>query len=93
MSKKIYTMNIAVDILEKFDDVLCENGIKVPSSEDDERGEDNSAALYGSVYADLLDYVEMKLIDILNSHSSDDEIVYGVLQDLCDNSEKEEIKK
>lgn len=81
MSKKIYTMNTAVDILEKFDDVLCENGIKVRSPEDDERGEDNTAALYGSVYSDLLDYVEMKLIDILSNHNADDEIVCGILQD------------
>ena len=51
----IYIRNETADILEMFDDVLVDNGIKVPSPEDDERGEDNGAALYGSVYYDLYD--------------------------------------
>ena len=60
----IYIRNETADILDMFDDVLCAHGIKVPSPEDDERGEDNEAALYGSVYAALFDEIESRLTEI-----------------------------
>lgn len=63
---KIYTHDEAARIVELFEGVLDKHGIKVPSPEDDERGDDNEAKLYGSVYGDLLDGVENTLIELLN---------------------------
>ena len=60
----VYIRNETAEILELFDDLLVEHGIKIPSPEDDEREECNEAALYGSVYSDLFDEIEMRLIDI-----------------------------
>jgi hypothetical protein len=74
MKNTIYTHDIASQIVESFENILCQNGIKVPSPEDDEREEDNVAALYGSVYSDLLDEVEWILIEMLN-RAKDAEVV------------------
>ncbi len=75
----IYTHNIAADIVELFDDLLVSNGIRVPSDEDDERGEDNEAALYGTVYGDLLDAVESILADAVQRAKTEDAVV-GVFE-------------
>lgn len=71
----IYIRNEAADILEMFDDVLVDNGIKVPSPEDDERDEDNETALYGSVYYDLYDQVEYTLLDIIKKVKAGEEVI------------------
>lgn len=63
---KIFTHDEAAKIVELFEDVLSDYGIKIPSPEDDERETDNAAVLYGSVYSGLLDSVENKLIDLLD---------------------------
>lgn len=60
-----------------FEDILCEHGIKVPSPEDNEREPDNEGALYGSTYSNLLDEVEARLIDLLDRHTLDTEIIKG----------------
>lgn len=73
--KPIYTHDEAALIVEEFEAALDKYGIRLPSPEDEERGEDNTAALYGSTYADLLDSVESALIDLLNRHSADAQIV------------------
>lgn len=67
--RKIYTHDEAAHIVEMFEDVLDEYGIKVPSPEDDEREPDNEAKLYGSVYSGLLDTVESNIIDLLARYS------------------------
>lgn len=72
----IYIRNETADILEMFDDVLVDNHIKVPSPEDDDREEDNEAALYGSVYYDLYDRVEDTLLDIIKRTKAGEEVVY-----------------
>lgn len=72
----INTRVIAADILEMFDDVLTAHGIKVPSEEDDERGADNEAALYGMVYWNLLDDVERIVADAAN-RAKTEKIVTG----------------
>lgn len=72
---KLYTHDEAMLIVEMFEDVLCTNGIKVPSPEDDEREPGNEAALYGSTYSDLLDSVEAALIALLDKHSPGAEVV------------------
>lgn len=49
----IYIRNETADILEMFDDVLADNHIKVPSPEDDDREEDNEAALFMDTIKDI----------------------------------------
>lgn len=75
----IYTRNIAADILDMFDDVLTAHGIKVPSEEDDQRGEDNDAAIYGMVYWNLLDDVERIVAESADRAKRED-IVTGVFE-------------
>lgn len=74
----IYTHDEAARIVEKFEDVLAEYGISVPSPEDDEREEENMVGLYGSTYGCLLDDVEEMLIDILDRKKSGENVVSGV---------------
>lgn len=74
-SDAIYTRDEAVLIVEMFESVLDAYNIKVPLPEDDEREPDNEAKLYGSVYSDLLDNVEASLIELLEKHDEDTEIV------------------
>ena len=56
----IYTRDEAAKIVEMFENILVENGISVPSPEDDD-----NLGLYGSVYSDLLDGVEDTLVKII----------------------------
>lgn len=70
----IYIMNETADILDMFDEMLIDNGIKVPSPEDDERDEDNETALYGSVYYALFDRLEDVLIDIVERVKAGEEV-------------------
>ena len=72
----INTRVIAADIVEMFDDLLTAHGIKVPSEEDDQRGADNDAALYGMVYWNLLDDVERIVADAAN-RAKTEKIVTG----------------
>ena len=83
----IYTHNRAAEILDLFEDLLNRHGIKVPSEEDDERGEDNDAALYGMEYWNLLADVENILIGIAQSASVGAEIKP---YDFCDEEEQTE---
>lgn len=77
MEGKIYTHDEAMLIVEMFEDVLSTYDISVPSPEDDEREPANMIGLYGSTYSDLLDSVEGRLIEILDKHKRDCEIVQG----------------
>lgn len=72
---KIYTHDEAAQIIELFESILSNYGIKVPSPEDDEREADNEASLYGSVYSELLDEVEARLVCLLNKYSKSDGVV------------------
>jgi hypothetical protein len=73
----IFSQDIAAEIVELFEKVLDRYDIVVPSPEDDERGEDNGARLYGSVYSDLLDSVEDVLLDTLNQYTPGTKVVPG----------------
>lgn len=75
----IYTRDEAMLIIEMFEDILCASNIKVPSPEDNDRGADNDAALYGSTYYALLDDVEANLVELLERHKPDTEIVQDEL--------------
>ena len=68
----IFTHKEAADIVDAFEGVLIANNISVPSPEDDERDKDDKLGLYGSVYDDLLDYVEDKLIFLLEQEKKTD---------------------
>ncbi len=78
MENKIYTHDEAMLIVEMFEDILCTNGIKVPSPEDTEREPSNEAALYGSTYSDLLDSVESALITMLDKHNPGIKVIKGI---------------
>lgn len=54
--------SLAIDILEMFEDILDEHGIKVPDA--DRSGNEDEAALYGMTYADLED----KIVELLENH-------------------------
>lgn len=74
-TKKIFTRDEALKIVELFENVLCAYDIKVPSPEDYERDSDDDVGLYGSTYSDLLDNVEDRLIRMLEKHEQDIEVV------------------
>lgn len=75
---KIYTHDIAGAIMEDFENVLDKYNIKVPSPEDKDRDPDNYAALYGSVYSDLMDKIEYRLVDLAKAiQDGNTEIVEG----------------
>ena len=91
MSKKpIYTREEATLLLERFDDILEDYNIRLPSPEDDERSDDNSAAIYGSVYGDLLDHTENFLIDLLERHLPGIRVVTDVYRDDVNENDQEE---
>lgn len=71
----IYTHDEAARIVELFENILDEYGIKIPSPEDDEREPDNEARLYGSVYWNLMDGIEGRIIDLLQAHKPDTEVI------------------
>lgn len=71
----IYTHDIAMQILEEFEQVLMAYGISVPSPEDDERAEEDMTGLYGSTYSDLLDAVEGIVIDTIEKRDNHTKIV------------------
>ncbi len=74
-SSKVYTHDEAAKIVELFESMLGDLGIVVPNPEDDEKEADNEAALYGSVYSELLDNVEDALIDLLERHNDSCEVI------------------
>lgn len=74
-SNTVYTHDEATNILEAFENLLVDNNIILPSPEDDDREEDNEAALYGSTYSDLLDVVEAILVDMVLRIKSGAEVI------------------
>lgn len=71
----IYTHDEAASIIELFEGVLDQYNIKIPSPEDDQREPDNEAKLYGTTYFDLLENVEKQIINLLQTHKPDTEVV------------------
>ncbi len=71
----IYTHDEASKIIELFEDILYVNDIIIPSPEDDEKDEDNMAAIYGSTYSDLLDEVENILVGLAERAKNGHEII------------------
>lgn len=75
--RKIHTHDEAARIVDAFEEVLSRYNIHVPSPGDDDRDEDNMVGLYGSTYGDLLDYVESKLVDVIDTAKTGAEVVVG----------------
>lgn len=73
----IYTRDEAARIVEMFEDILVENGVSIPSPEDDDREPDDDLGLYGSVYSDLLDEVESMLIGLLARRDTGSHVISG----------------
>lgn len=71
----IYTHDEAALIIEKFEDVLSQYDIHIPSPEDDERDEDNMVGLYGSTYSELLDSIEEQICSILSRCKDGEKII------------------
>ena len=71
----IYTHDEAALIIEKFEDVLSQYDIHIPSPEDDERDEDNMVGLYGSSYSELLDSIEEQICSILSRCKDGEKII------------------
>jgi len=68
--KKIYTHNLATDIVDIFEEFLQRKGIEIPcefESEEAERHDcDNDAKLYGSEYSELLEDTEGYLMELFD---------------------------
>ena len=77
MPDKIYTRDEALLLVDLFENVLLDCGIRVPSPEDEER-EPEDTGLYGSTYSDLLDGVELMICDLLDRHKADTQIIEGI---------------
>jgi hypothetical protein len=60
---KIYTREVATDIIDKFEDLLDEHNIDIP--DDDRTGDEGEARIYGITFAELLEKVETEIIDLL----------------------------
>lgn len=86
MSDKIYTHEEAANIIELFEDLLDNYRIRVPSPEDDDRDPGTSASLYGSVYSELLDEIEDRLLCIIERVKSGDKVVEYVFEG-CEENE------
>lgn len=71
----IYTHDEAAHIVKLFENILDEYDTKIPSPEDYEREPDSEAKLYGSVYWNLMDDIEGRIISLLHSHKPDTEVI------------------
>ena len=89
MTRPIFTLNEAADIVMMFDDVLDRYDITVPSPEDDERTEDNDARLYGSVFWELVEAVQEHVVDILQRQEEGAEIVLDTFEEEGDEDEED----
>lgn len=75
--------NEAAAIVELFEALLDKFDITLPSPEDDERDEDNTARLYGTTYWDLVGEVEDIVADVAKRAKAGEEIVEGTLVGDC----------
>ena len=72
----IYTRNEAADIVELFEDLLERHGIVVPSEDDDQKEDGNTASLYGMEYWNLLDDVERVLVSLSERSKAENVVSY-----------------
>lgn len=81
MTDKLYTKNVALDIVLMFDELLDKHGIKIPSPEDGDDydiNDEERAPLYGSVFDELLNSVEDVVKDaVIKAVESNGNVVFG----------------
>lgn len=77
MSKTIYTHNLAMEVIDVFEDFLEKYDITIPSADEYEAKErweeDNTARIYGTEWDELMNDVEAVLIGELED--TDAEII------------------
>lgn len=71
----IYTRDEASLIVEKFEDILSQYNIHIPSPEDNERDAEDMIGLYGSVYSNLLDSIEAQIYSIISRCTAGEKVV------------------
>ena len=60
---KIYTQEVATDIINAFEDLLDEHDISIP--DEDRTGDEGEARIYGITFAELLGKVECMVIELM----------------------------
>lgn len=78
MPNRIYTHDEAMRIVEMFDWLLCENEVFIAGPQDDDPDPDDCIGLYGSAYDHALFYVEDRLIELLDKHDGNTEVICDV---------------
>ena len=72
IDKKVYTQEVAHDIVEKFENLLDRHNIDIPDEDRElEDDSDNTARIYGMTYAEILEEVEDIIIELLNDNAID----------------------
>ena len=66
---KIYTKEVATEIIDTFENLLDEHNITIP--DEDRTGDDGEARIYGMTFAKLLDKVECLVIDLMELCGND----------------------
>lgn len=61
--KKIFTKEVAKDIVEVFEDLLEDNNISIPDIF--REGNDDEARLYGQTYDGVMERVECMIIELV----------------------------
>lgn len=61
--KKIFTKEVAKDIVEVFEDLLEDNNISIPDRF--QEGNDDEARLYGQAYDGVMGKVECMIIELV----------------------------
>lgn len=61
--KKVYTREVAKDIVESFEDLLEKNNISIP--DEYREGDEFEARIYGTTYDELLSEVEFMIVELL----------------------------
>ena len=77
---KIYTRNIAAEIIEEFENILDKHNICIPDKE--RTGDENKSCLFGNTYSDLIDNVEYHIKETLKKikEHPDSEIVTDIFE-------------
>lgn len=66
---KIYTQEVATDIINAFEDLLDEHNISIP--DEDRKGDEGEARIYGITFAELLGKVECMVIELMELTDTD----------------------
>ena len=62
---KVYTREVAKDIINTFEDLLDEHNISIP--DEDREGDEGEARIYGMSFDRLLNKIECMVIELLDT--------------------------